>query len=79
MAEYFGQDEAMQRQQQSYRSRPRRTTDRAGQIVTLPPRTGKVLYMVPADCWMIGIVWADSVGVQWMDKTDFERTFGDEL
>jgi hypothetical protein len=29
--------------------------------------------MVPADAWMIGVVWDDSDGVEWMDKDDFER------
>jgi hypothetical protein len=50
MPEFFSQGEAMQRQHQEYRSRPKRSTDREGRVITIPPRTGKVVYMVPADC-----------------------------
>jgi hypothetical protein len=64
---------------QEYRSLPKRSTDREGGIVTLPPRTGKVMYMAPADCWLIGVVWSDSDGVEWMDKNNFERTFEDDF
>ena len=75
MADYFTHDEAMQHLQQSYRSAPQQITNRRGEVVEITPRTGKVLYMVPADCWMVDVVWADSDGVTWMDKTDFEREF----
>jgi hypothetical protein len=37
------------------------------------------MYMAPADCWLIGVVWSDSDGVEWMDKSDFERTFEDDF
>jgi hypothetical protein len=75
MPEYFDREEAMQRQQQSYRSKPKRTTNRRGDIIEVPPRTGKVICMVPADCWLVGVVWADSEGVEFLDKDDFERLF----
>ena len=35
--------------------------------------------MVSADAWLVGVVWADSDGVEWMDKSDFARTFDDDL
>jgi hypothetical protein len=33
------------------------------------------MYMTPVDAWLIGIVWDDADGVQWMDKDEFEQTF----
>ena len=73
--EYFTQEEAQQHIHQRYTTHISIGTNREGKPVELPPATGRVMYMVPADAWLIGIVWDHSDHVEWIDKEQFEKMF----